>query len=194
MKNEEEDFILENKFVVKGGIKGLEKHNQNPFLEQLTQEIRTGKSTTKIGSSKALLDANTLEPVEMKVMHTIKQVDKAEFVKIFISEIDRVYNLPLNARKTFKYICENLEMQSGEVYLWIEDIVTQCGYSSYSQVHRALVVLNQCGFIAPSEKPNIWFINPNIFFRGDRMLLVQDIRLKKWKQGSLNIGGLNGKD
>ena len=130
----------------------------------------------------------------MKVMHTIKQVDKAEFVKIFISEIDRVYNLPLNARKTFKYICENLEMQSGEVYLWIEDIVTQCGYSSYSQVHRALVVLNQCGFIAPSEKPNIWFINPNIFFRGDRMLLVQDIRLKKWKQGSLNIGGLNGKD
>jgi hypothetical protein len=188
MKNEDEDFILENKkFVVKGGIKGLAKHNRNPFMEQLTNEIRTGKQTTKIGNSNALQDVVTKEIMEVKVMHTVKVVDKNEFVKLFTSEIERVYNLPLNARKTFKYICENLKMNSGEVYLWVEDIVSQCGYTSYSQVHRALVVLNQCGFIAPSERPNIWYINPNIFFRGDRMVLIKDIRMEKWEQGILNI-------
>jgi hypothetical protein len=43
----------------------------------------------------------------------------------------------------------------------------------------ALAELVEKGFVAPSTNPNLFFINPAIFFNGDRIRFVTEIRRKK---------------
>ena len=53
----------------------------------------------------------------------------------------------------------------------------------------SLAELVEKGFIAPSINPNLYFTNPAIFFNGDRVRFVTEIRKKKSKQQALEDAG-----
>jgi len=162
------------------GIRDLPRFNKNPYVKEYINELRTGYSTTRIGKRESLMihepDSDRHgEIVSQTIIKEVKIIEKASFIKLFHDEIERIYALPKNAAKVFQYICDNLVMNSDEIYLWTEDMVKTCGYTDQQQVNKALVTLTEYGFIAPTPKPYLWFINVNIFFMGDRLTLIKDV-------------------
>lgn len=132
---------------------------------------------------------------EEKDMHAVvgirKPVDKEEFVKIFEAGISSVFDLDKGARDLFRSILTLYLNQkfSGEKIYINHSVVTEAGYSKKQQTYnRALNVLLNKNFIREVEgQMNQYWINPNYFYKGDRLTLVQDYAIKGTKAGDKMI-------
>jgi hypothetical protein len=63
-----------------------------------------------------------------------------------------------------------------------------CGWSTTTQVYLGLGELIKNKIIAPSVNSNLWFINPNVIFNGDRIAFIKEYKLKQTK----NLGASQG--
>jgi hypothetical protein len=137
-------------------------------------------------AQKQILDADTGELVATSVIHEIQDKDSDEFVKVFSAGIAAAYELSKTAQRVFQAILQEYErapMSSGfvdSVYLaWFDDGL--CGRAinmSEKTFQRGLKELLARGFLAP-RSPNLYWVNPSLFFKGDRVMFVKEYRRKK---------------
>ena len=58
---------------------------------------------------------------------------------------------------------------------------------SKASYYNAMRELIQKGFIAESTNPNLYWINPALFFNGDRVRFVKEYRNTDWRQQQLDL-------
>lgn len=160
----------------KGGKKALDTHNKNPYHENLMVSIQYGtKSKAMIGNQEQLYDgAGNAIPMKLAVMQQ-EIVDKQKFVKVYVDQIELMFELPKYAGKLFYYIVQNIVQGTDEIYLFPKDIIEACGWKNTIQLDKALIVLCRRGFLAKSYRTYWWYINPTIFFNGDRVTFIRQI-------------------
>jgi len=154
--------------------------NINPLLDM--QEVRMKSKKVRTGSTSSLIDQATGE-VHTAVIHQTKTVDPEHFVKVFACGIKAAYDLNLTGARVFQAILDvyqNSPMSGGyadSIYLMFMD-GGLCGASvgiSESQFYRGLKILIEKGFLAP-RSANLYWVNPHLFFRGDRAVFIQEYR------------------
>jgi hypothetical protein len=161
-------------------------HDKNPFLEA-AEPVRIKRKRVRSNlAQKQILDADTGELVATSVIHEIQDKDSDEFVKVFSAGIAAAYELSKTAQRVFQAILQEYErapMSSGfvdSVYLaWFDDGL--CGRAinmSEKTFQRGLKELLARGFLAP-RSPNLYWVNPSLFFKGDRVMFVKEYRRKK---------------
>lgn len=155
----------------------LPKHGVNPFVEEVVLGARkvTKRRKGKEGEAQEvikLLDAETL------LFERTEAVDEEEFVKVFLNELRRFLNLSIGSRKVLDYLFGITAIDQAYVLLSLADCMKWTGYKSAQSVYDALVELADAGVIAKSRKRSVIFINPAIFFRGNRLKLVKEFRKK----------------
>lgn len=156
------------------------KYDKSPFLNSEVLTIDKGKKTIIAGSTKeVLINPETGEVTGAAILHKYKEVDKEQFVKLFIGEVSALFDLTKPGLKVFGYLLQALPINKGEVYIHIPDLIQYCNYSHKNQVYRGLGELIANKIIAMSNRPNVWFINPTIVFNGDRIAFVKEYRLKQ---------------
>jgi len=157
-----------------------QKYETSPFVGQDYLKIDRQKRTIIAGSTnKILMDSTTGETEGITLMHKYKEVDKTTFVKLFVDEVSALFDLTKAGLKTFGYILSCLEPNKDTIYIYLPGLMEFAKWNSTKQVYRGLGELIANKIIAPSVMPNIWFINPNIVFNGDRIAFVKEYRLKK---------------
>lgn len=155
------------------------KHSESPFLSSEILRIDKGKKTIIAGSTKdVLINSETGEVTGATILHKYKEVDKEQFVKLFIGEVSALFDLTKPGLKVFGYLLQALPINRGEVYIHIQDLIEYCGYSHKNQVYKGLGELIANNIVAMSNRPNVWYINPSIVFNGDRIAFVKEYRLK----------------
>ena len=109
-------------------------------------------------------------------------------MKLFTDQLDRFFDLTPTTLRIVTVLLQNIgQMRLGDgdlVYLTeknIGDALRQHGLKppSSASYYRALEELITKGFIAPSEDHPLYYINPAIFFNGDRIRFVREIRRKR---------------
>lgn len=137
------------------------------------------------GMRSELVDPDTGEVQAMSSIHRVKQVDDAEFVKVFSEGVKAMYGLTRSGMRVFQAILneyQNTKMNGGYVdaiYLsWFDGGLSgrDIGMSE-STFHRGLKELLVNKFIAP-RGPNLYWVNPALFFKGDRVALIREYRRK----------------
>lgn len=173
-----------------GGYKGLEQYETNPFLPELMEHIKKGHKTITINGGKndtTWTNNQNNETLQGTLRHT-KQVDKEQFTRYFRDAVADAYKFTANVNMVFHYIHAKMSMNSDMVYIWQEELVNIGNYKSKQQIQRALVFLTKINFIAPTQKPNMWFINPKFFYMGDRFKLIKEYKmLIEEKGGQIKI-------
>ena len=149
-------------------------HEINPFIEIM--EFKTGNQTKMIGKKIAYIEDKingnaTLEQMAFGIRQT---VDKEEFVKIFSSNIRKTFNLSLTAFKLFGYVCEAMKINEDTIVFNILKAMESTGLKSKTSVNIALTELLDKNILARTNEYYIYYINPAVVFKGNRMLLVQD--------------------
>lgn len=181
MKNTKE-FILENKEITntdrRKSLKSLPSHNENPFARDTIVHADKGYKMKTFGTKKLLADIETGEIEEGLLVARKIEVDKGEFVKIYVDQMKTIYDLPRAARKLFEYIAHNLEINADEIYIYHPDAMAFCGYNQVNQIINALCTLTELGIISKSYRAGWWFINPTILFNGNRLVLVSEYMRK----------------
>lgn len=175
--------------IIRVKVSQVTKLEVSPFIGEDYLKIDRKKRTIIAGStSRVLMDTDTGEVEGITLMHKYKEVDRTTFVKLFINEVSALFELSKAGLKTFGYILGCLEINKDTVYIYFPDLMKYADWNSTKQVYRGLGELIANKIIAPSTKPNIWFINPNILFNGDRIAFVKEYRLKKEKPITKQLG------
>lgn len=165
-----------------------QKYEENPFateegfsvpLRQKSQVIQTeGPAAITVGD----------ERISVAQIRRITTVDSDPFVKVFVAELDRFFDLSPTALRIVTVLIKSIgkiRMGDGDqVYITeksIGDTLRENGLTppSSATYYRVIDELIGKGFVAPSTNTPLFFINPAIFFNGDRVRFVTEIRKKK---------------
>jgi hypothetical protein len=159
-------------------VSDAEKYAVSPFLKEEVFKVDSKKKTIIAGkSSQVMLNANTGTLEGITLLHRFTEVDRERFVKIFTNEVGFLFELSKSGLKVFSYLVTIVKQDTDEVYLHIPELMEYCGYSSKNQAYRGLSELISNKIIAMSDRNNIWYINPNILFNGDRIAFIKEYRM-----------------
>ena len=179
----------------------------NPLVEPTTVQIK--RKWVRSGSVTNLTDENG-EVQAVSAIHQIEEVDNAQFVKIFAAGAKAMYDLTISATRVFQVVVSIYEKEpmsggfSDCVYLsWVAGGpggVPLPGLSE-SVWNRGMRELVDRKFLS-ARVPGVFWVNPALICKGDRVLLIKEYRRKKQgadeakrealeANGQLRLGGVD---
>ena len=148
------------------------RYEQNPLVQP--RELVFKERTIKLGSARELVDVSTGEVSNVNAIYQRKMVDAERFAKIYIDGVSRTFGLSKTAQRVFQIILQACEKDTDKIYLnWMAATKID-GAMQERTYHRGLLELLKAGFIAYSDLPNMLWINPHLFFNGDRVKFITE--------------------
>lgn len=152
---------------------------RNPFLDDLF-EVKSKRQNILVGNAEhVIVNRNTGEVEGHTAFMKYKEVDPNQFVKIFTSQVSAFYELENNSIKVFAYVMRNMKPNIDQIYLNPDDMKLTIGYKSRNPVVTGISVLIEKKFIARTPLKHWYFINPTIFFNGDRISFINSYKKKQ---------------
>jgi len=155
----------------------------NPLMDGFAVRIKSKQVRT--GNKKDMIDPKTGEVQSAVVMEEV-ELDDAHFVKVFAAGVRAAFGLSLTGARVFQAVLEVYQQQpmSGGfadcIYLHFFDGGLDGRKLDISDrtFRRGLVELLDKGFLAPKNE-NLFWVNGNLFFRGDRATFIKTYHRKK---------------
>ncbi len=164
-------------------------YDHNPFVEQALEGIQkqTVRRTKVIRPDASLskqvqqIVVNTDgEPVGYGAFMQYIEVDEEQFAKIYLSQFAAFWDLSKSAIRVFGYIISTLKPGQDRIIFRMDKALLYTKYSHRSHILTGLSTLAECGIIARTSYEFEYFINPLIFFNGNRVTFAKTyIRKKK---------------
>lgn len=170
-----------------GKLTDFPRHKENPFLDDFFPRTK-GKIVAR-SKNKAIVDMVTGELQDTLFIGIKKEVEKEEFVKIFQSSLQELFGLNKATLKVLSYFMSVTEFND-KIIFDLEQCKTYINYKSTQTIFKGLRELVDRGIIAKSIHTSIYFINPTIFYKGDRLTIIKQYHLKKAKQVDKNQASL----
>lgn len=158
---------------------GVSAYTKNPFWKPYEIDVGTKKVTISGGT---VLDTGTGEAMKYAGIHRVEYVDEDRFVKLFTQNLRVFFDLSPASQKVLQCVLSTLQdsINSEGIFLpWftVEDYSKAHNLSvSRATFHRALKEMLSKGFLAESENQNYYWINPHLFFNGNRMTFITEYR------------------
>lgn len=181
-KNLKQDDLFENDQEIVLSRRNLPKFKQNPFIDdQLLNQLSGQKNVyyTQLTQS-SLLDLQTgeIDPAKVQIVKQVR-ADKEQFVKLYTTHLKAFFELSTTAYKVLHYVLyeiQNNAINSDEVYLSLVKAQMffdeQGSKISRTTFFRAMKELVEKLFIAETISQNVYYINPKLFFNGDRVEFI----------------------
>ena len=156
-----------------------ELNRENPFLKEAIEQIQSGivkKYKNTSGTSRnAILQAVNSEGELVGHTSFIQQieVDEQQFTKIYLSQFSAFFELNSQSIKVFGYIMTKLMPKQDFFIFDLEECLEYTGYKSGQSVYNGLSGLIGSSIIARGKKDYLYFINPMVFFNGDRVTFAK---------------------
>lgn len=145
-----------------------------PTIEKVGECIVTKNSYGKGSDRKMFLSVvdSDGEPQGHAIFQSQKVVEDEQFVKIYTNGLAQFAELKPSVMKVFEYISKQTKPNSDKIVLIADDVIEYTNLSIAS-IYRALGTLCERKIIARGRFYNEFFINPQCFFNGSRVTLVQ---------------------
>ncbi|GAB2804862.1 hypothetical protein GCM10027040_36300 [Halomonas shantousis] len=164
--------------------KDITPQKHNPWSKELVHSIEKGYKITGFASSNhTLINNDTGECSDAgAIIGTRKTVDKEEFVKFFGAGLVEAFSLSKTAKDVFltilhAYIEKNtIAGRPDQIYVNHTIAKEEFGYTkSRATFTSGLNELCLKEFMAPVEnRDGFYWLNPNLFYKGDRMMIVKE--------------------
>lgn len=177
MKLNTESQNLPEKRETPRGVRHAEKHSENPFMQGAETLIKGKKKHYNVFANPAMaIDTKTgevLGGIEHKV---VKMVDDAQFVKVFADGIAGIYDLGRSGARVFRYLFAVVQEHPNvdRIYLHFMDAVEEPWEIPKTTFFKGMAELIEKNFIAASDRPNMYYLNPAMLWNGDRFRFVQE--------------------
>lgn len=167
-------------------IKDIDKYQElpcidiNPFMATMINGMMIKKDMGRVdGVGRAeLVDKTSGEIVETTTFYTKKIVDADTFVKIYSNRLKDLFDLSKTAIKVFFYFIDQMNkpynINTSMILIDIQECVDYCDYSANTQVYAGLIELVKAGIIAKAHRRNLFHIDPNTVFNGNRMMVMEE--------------------
>lgn len=160
--------------------RGLRLYESNPFLSVAAGNTKHGvkRITAEGGDKMMIVNGGTGEIIAPAGFWQIQEVDKTQFVKLYINGVKAFKGLSNAGTRVFEQMYLQIQNAIGKdqiIMAWhaVDQAVSPISKSTYSRGLRELV---DKGFLAASMVPSIFFINPDYIWNGDRLAFVKEYR------------------
>lgn len=162
----------------------------NPFLADTVQHIEKGEKTLLFGQKNPDLIIDSDSQIKGHSLFARKvQVDKAKFMKVFMTGLSNWFDLSKAGIKVFAYVANQVEPNRDSFIFSLERCKDFTGYKSDKMIFSGLAELAENKFIARGENPFIYYINPTVFFNGDRLTFIEQYELERKEESDKKLEG-----
>tara|TARA_R110000824_G_scaffold17138_1_gene70005 strand:+ start:790 stop:1383 length:594 start_codon:yes stop_codon:yes gene_type:complete len=159
----------------KVSIKNTPYNNENPFMKAVVIEMGNSTQIMAAGDRSGQMinknDAIIWKNKEIK--------DKRKFIKLYHNGLKDFFGLNRCEMDLIRYIMHRIRKDQDKVAFTYKMLKEESDFSGDSTITRTLLNLMNKGIIARAETDGIYYINPNIFFNGDRVAFVKSYVMKK---------------
>ncbi|WFE75908.1 hypothetical protein [Roseinatronobacter sp. S2] len=156
---------------------------ENPFWYGFEMETRKKRTALEVDDPKMMVGIVSGTKEGLAEISKVYEVDSDSFVKVFTRFLHIFFDTSKNAQKLFEVVMASVgeKKENDVVYLHAKDAdnyhktVRGEGYSQAS-FYRAIDELIKKGIIARSNLPHLFWINPAIFWNGDRLKFITELR------------------
>lgn len=167
------------------------RYDHNPFITNAITNTKQGvkRITNKQGDRMMVVSQNTGEIVAPAGFWQAQEVDKTQFVKLYVNGVKAFKDLTGAGTKVFEVLYIKVQENIGKDTIWltfpsINQHETPMGETTF---YRGMKELLAKGFIAESITPGMYYLNPDYMWNGDRLAFVKEYRLKPSKPKSDQI-------
>ncbi|NVM80080.1 hypothetical protein FHW83_005925 [Duganella sp. SG902] len=150
--------------------------DKNPLLAPNAIEIKKRKVQTGV-REEPTADGGT----RVSAIHEIIEKDETEFVKVFADGVKAAFGLSRTAYRVFQLVLQKYQDEpmvggyADSVYLaWFDGGLSGVDVGMTDRTFQTgLRELLGKNFLAP-RLPNVFWVNPSLFFKGNRVLFVRE--------------------
>ncbi len=156
-------------------------NKRNPFIDETITHVEVGNKMVMVThKDHDLLIGSDGDVKGHTILAVKKKVDKAQFMKVYYEAFRNLYDLSKSAIRIFGFIAEVVKDTPNKDTFMIdfELCKVNTGYSRKT-INSALAELIGNKFIARGPNPYIYFLNPTIFFNGDRLTLLETYEIEE---------------
>jgi hypothetical protein len=183
-------MTVENKVLL--SRRGAQKYDQNPFITQAATNTKQGvkRISNKAGDRMMVVSENTGEIVGPAGFWQTQDVDKTQFVKLYVNGVKAFKDLTGAGTKVFEVLYLKVQEEIGKdiIHLIFHDINQLVTPMSESTFMRGIKELVKKGFIAESMGTGRYYLNPDYMWNGDRLAFVHEFRQIKNKPARQQTG------
>lgn len=164
------------------GVRTAPTFLENPFMVASITEIKGKKKHYNIASKSSVVVNSETGEVTGNIEHRIvKYVDDSKFIKLYQSGVIAQFELGSAGGKVFRFLFDVVQKNpnTDRLYLFFMDAIEEPWNISKSVFFRGMTELLEKQFIARSRNPNMFYLNPNMIWNGDRFAFVTEYVKKK---------------
>lgn len=167
----------------------LPEYESNPSIPVASQSAKIGtrRLTNKAGD-KCMIVSEGGEVLAPAGFHEVIEVDRTQFVKLYVGGVTAFNDLSAAGAKVFRmvyrFVLENPNTDEIKLHHKTVKSIAKATFD------RGLTELVSKEILYRSTFPNVFFLNVNYMFNGDRLALVKEYRLKEeagWKDQPLPL-------
>jgi hypothetical protein len=167
--------------IGKQGIRDYPFNEINPFLDTLVVNSKSRIIAKGKNADKAIINTTTGEVGDDTLFIALqKEVDKEQFVKIFQSQLKIFFDLSTKTLRVLSYLLSVATFED-QILFRVNECMKYTGYNSKNTINQAIAELLEKGIIAKGYVAHLFYINPTIFYKGDRIVLLTEYRKVKKK-------------
>ena len=161
--------------------RGAIRYSKNPFLTAAACNTKSGvKRISNKAGDKFMIMSEGGEIMSPAGFHEVVEVDKTQFVKLYINGVKAFQGLKSAGTKVFELIYRAVQDAPGTDTIWLHFMEIDQAISPISRptFDRGLTELLQLGFVAESNVPGKYFLNIDYLFNGNRLAFVKEYRIR----------------
>jgi hypothetical protein len=170
------------------------RHQSNPFLRDVVATLGDKRVAVSMKANLAEIDNDTGEYTRIPGQITkMISADRESFVKLYTAQIDAFFDLDRPGRVVLKYLIWMHQQEANHhLFLLHLDQARDAGFDiGKTTWYDGLSSLIDKKIVAASKIINMFFLNPAVFFNGDRTRLVIEVR--KIRKHEDKIAGLEAR-
>lgn len=159
-------------------IRSMPTYKESPFAGKLVVKTRPKRMTVARGSS--LIDASTGEINGITEVAQVIPVDEEQFIKLYTGNLAAFFDLSRTGLRVFVELMKVAQTHVGtDLIYWNYEPEKPDEGMSKQTFYRGLQELLANEFVARHATPHWYFLNPTIFFNGDRVRFIREYHRKK---------------
>lgn len=159
-------------------VRSFSKHSKSPFISDLL-EIEIDKRRKILAGKRPsmIINSETGEIEGHQVFAITEKVDRETFIKIYERGLVSLFNLSKSGLKVFGFFTKIAKPNKDYVIFEIDECKEYTKYKTDKPVLKGIAELIEGKFIARSKYHYKYFINPSMFFNGNRYTLIQSYEI-----------------
>ena len=160
----------------------VQRYAVNPFISGAAISTKSGirRISNKDGNRMMVVNEGTGEIMAPAGFWQAQEVDKTQFVKLYINGVKAFKDLTGSGTKVFELLYLRVQEAIGKDQIWLTfpSVDQSTTPMSEATFYRGMRELIEKVFIAESMTPGLYFLNADFMWNGDRLAFVKEYRVK----------------